>query len=110
MGMHRHSRRRREYTELKHIARRQMAGEWIEHTLQASVLVNEAYIRLVDWKSVDWKNCCPFSAMGTRMMRRFGRPCSSARFGKGRCGCQTRATLNTAVPGVQRQAVIGCAR
>ena len=44
------------YAELKRIARRHMAGERMGHTLQASALVNEAYIRLVDWKNVDWKN------------------------------------------------------
>src|ERR1044071_8472383 len=44
------------YRELKGIAARQLAGERPGHTLQATALVNEAYLRLVDQHSVDWRN------------------------------------------------------
>ena len=60
----------RVYDELHRIARLHMAGERKGHTLQASALINEAYIRLMDWKNVQWKNRCHFFAMSANMMRR----------------------------------------
>src|SRR4051812_25020860 len=58
------------YNELHRIARRYMADERSPHTLQASALINEAYIRLVDWKNVKWSNRCHFFSVGAQMMRR----------------------------------------
>jgi hypothetical protein len=40
------------YRELHKIARRYMAGERPAHTLQATAQINEAYLRLIDWKNV----------------------------------------------------------
>jgi RNA polymerase sigma factor (TIGR02999 family) len=40
------------------------------HTLQTSALVNEAYIRLIDWKNVQWKNRAHFFAVSAQLMRR----------------------------------------
>ena len=47
-----------------------MAGERHGHTLQATALVNEAYLRLVDVQHVDWQNRTHFLAMSARLMRR----------------------------------------
>lgn len=47
-----------------------MAGERHGHTLQATALVNEAYLRLVDVQHVDWQNRTHFLAMAARLMRR----------------------------------------
>ena len=47
-----------------------MGGERGEHTLQASALVNEAYMRLLDVKRVQWQNRAHFFAMAARVMRR----------------------------------------
>ena len=47
-----------------------MAGERIGHTLQATALVNEAYIRLLDVEHVSWQNRAHFLAMAARLMRR----------------------------------------
>ena len=47
-----------------------MGGERGEHTLQASALVNEAYMRLLDVKRIQWQNRAHFFAMAARMMRR----------------------------------------
>ena len=40
------------------------------HTLQTSALVNEAYIRLIDWKNVRWQNRAHFFAVSAQLMRR----------------------------------------
>ena len=47
-----------------------MRGERGEHTLQASALVNEAYIRLLDVKRIQWQSRVHFFAMAARVMRR----------------------------------------
>ena len=46
-----------------------MAGEAVGHSLQATALVNEAYIRLVDGKSVQWHDRAHFLAVSARVMR-----------------------------------------
>jgi RNA polymerase sigma factor (TIGR02999 family) len=58
------------YEELHRIARRYMGRERKGHTLQTSALVNEAYLRLVDWKNVGWQNRAHFFAVSAQMMRR----------------------------------------
>ena len=57
------------FAELKRLARRQLAKERPDHTLQSGALVNEAYLRLVDWDNAQWQNRCQFFAMCARMMR-----------------------------------------
>ena len=47
-----------------------MAGERADHSLQATALVNEAYLRLIDVQHVDWQNRAHFLAMSARLMRR----------------------------------------
>ena len=58
------------HNELRRIARRCMAGERVGHSLQATALVNEAYLRLIDVKHVNWQNRAHFLAMSARLMRR----------------------------------------
>jgi RNA polymerase sigma-70 factor, ECF subfamily len=58
------------YRELHRIARRHMAGEREGHTLQTSALVNEAYLRLIDSRKVQWKNRAQFFAISAQLMRR----------------------------------------
>jgi RNA polymerase sigma factor (TIGR02999 family) len=58
------------YPELRKMARRCLAGERPGHTLQATALVNEAYLRLVDIHSVQWRDRAHFFAVGARIMRR----------------------------------------
>jgi len=57
------------YNELKRLARRHMKHERANHTLQTGALINEAYIRLVDWKNAQWKNRAHFFGMCARIMR-----------------------------------------
>jgi RNA polymerase sigma factor (TIGR02999 family) len=58
------------YDELKAVARSFMRGERPGHTLQTTALVNEAYLRLVDVRRVDWRGRAHFVALAARMMRR----------------------------------------
>jgi RNA polymerase sigma factor (TIGR02999 family) len=58
------------YDELHRLARRYMAGERPGHTLQTSALVNEAYLRLVDVKSLSWQNRAHFFGVSAQLMRR----------------------------------------
>ena len=58
------------YPELRKIARRCLNGERPGHTLQATDLVNEAYLRLVDIHQVEWKDRAHFFAVGATVMRR----------------------------------------
>ena len=50
------------YDELHRLAHHYMSGERAGHTLQTTALVNEAYVRLIDWKNVRWQNRAHFSA------------------------------------------------
>ena len=56
--------------ELRQIARRCLRNERPNHSLQATALVNEAYLRLIDARRVDWQNRAHFLAMSARLMRR----------------------------------------
>jgi RNA polymerase sigma factor (TIGR02999 family) len=58
------------YEELHRLAHRHMAGERSGHTLQTSALVNEAYVRLIDWKRVRWQNRAHFFGVSAQLMRR----------------------------------------
>ena len=58
------------HRELHQIARRCMAGERAGHSFQATALVNEAYLRLVDTPNVDWQDRAHFLAVAARVMRR----------------------------------------
>ena len=58
------------HAELQRIARRCMRGQPRDHSLQATALVNEAYVRLVDVQQMNWQNRAHFLAMAARLMRR----------------------------------------
>jgi RNA polymerase sigma factor (TIGR02999 family) len=57
-------------SELRRLARRYLNREEAGLTLQPSDLVNEAYLRLVEWNTVGWKNRAHFYAVAAKMMRR----------------------------------------
>jgi RNA polymerase sigma factor (TIGR02999 family) len=56
--------------ELHRLAAHYIAGERPGHTLQATALVNEAYLKLVDWKGVQWADRAHFFGIAANMMRR----------------------------------------
>jgi RNA polymerase sigma-70 factor (ECF subfamily) len=58
------------YDELHRLARRYMRRERPAHSLQASALVNEAYMRLVDYKRMQWQDRAHFFAVSSLVMRR----------------------------------------
>jgi len=58
------------YQKLRRLARHYMAGQRPGHTLQATALVNEAYMRLIDCEQVNWKDRAHFFAISAQMMRR----------------------------------------
>ena len=58
------------YTELRRLARRYMARERPDHTLQPTALVHEAYMRLADFRHLHWKNRIHFFAVSSQVMRR----------------------------------------
>ena len=58
------------YAELRRLAHRYMRRERPEHSLQTTALVNEAYIRLVDYKRMQWQDRAHFFAVSAQLMRR----------------------------------------
>jgi RNA polymerase sigma factor (TIGR02999 family) len=58
------------YEELRRIARIHMARERAGHTLQATALVNEAYVRLSDYTRMQWRDRAHFFATSSQLMRR----------------------------------------
>ena len=58
------------YRALHRLAVHYMGQEKPGHTLQATALVNEAFVRLIDWKNVQWQNRAHFFAISAQLMRR----------------------------------------
>jgi RNA polymerase sigma factor (TIGR02999 family) len=58
------------YKELHSLARRHMARENEGHTLQATALIHEVYLRLVEFRSVRWQDRAHFFAACSQLMRR----------------------------------------
>jgi RNA polymerase sigma factor (TIGR02999 family) len=58
------------YEELRRQARRHLRAERANHTLQATALVNEAYIKLVDQRQAQWQNRAHFFGIAAQAMRR----------------------------------------
>jgi RNA polymerase sigma factor (TIGR02999 family) len=58
------------HDELRRLAHRYMRRERTGHSLQTTALVNEAYIRLVDYKRMQWQNRAHFFAVSSQLMRR----------------------------------------
>ena len=58
------------YNELRRLARYYMSGERSGHSLQTTALVNEAYLRLTDYKRMRWENRAHFFAVSAQLMRR----------------------------------------
>ena len=85
------------HDELRRLARRYMARERPDHTLQASALVNEAYLRLIDLKQMQWQNRAHFFAMSARVMRRILVDFARAKRNQKRGGGAPRVTLDEAL-------------
>jgi RNA polymerase sigma factor (TIGR02999 family) len=81
------------HEELQRIARRCLRGERAGQSLQATALVNEAYLRLVDVDQVNWQNRTHFLAMAARLMRRILVDRARARAFQKRGGGAVKVTL-----------------
>ena len=89
--------------ELHRIARRCMRGERAGHTLQATALINEAYVRLVDTRQVRWQDRTHFLAMSARLMRRVLVDHARARLYQKRGGGALKVTLTDGLAGSDEQ-------
>jgi len=89
----------RVYAELQNLARAQMANERANHTLQATALVHEAYLRLVQTSSpLEWKSRGHFFAAAAEAMRRILVDHARRRLGKQRGGDRQRMELPDTLP------------
>ena len=89
------------YGELHRIARRCMADERAGHSLQPTALVNEAYLRLIDTRRVNWQNREHFLAVAARQMRRVLVDIARARGYQKRGGAAVHVTFDEGLPVVR---------
>jgi RNA polymerase sigma factor (TIGR02999 family) len=85
------------YQQLHRMARAYMRRERPGHTLQATALVNEAFVRLVDSRDVDWTDRAHFFAVCARVMRRILVDAARTRAAVKRGGHVDRAEHSTAI-------------
>ena len=83
------------HDELRQLARRYMRGERPDHTLQATALVNEAYLRMIAVSQVHWQNRAHFFAIAARVMRQV--LVDSARRRRARGGTMEQVSLDEAL-------------
>jgi RNA polymerase sigma-70 factor (ECF subfamily) len=84
------------YQELHVLAQRYMRGERPDHTLQATALANEAYIRLIDVNRIQWQNRSHFLAVAAQTMRRILVEFARQRHRQKRGGDLVRVTIDHA--------------
>lgn len=82
------------YDELHRLAHRYLRRERSGHTLQTTALVNEAYLRLVDAKSIEWRDRAHFFAISANLMRRILVDYARSRGYEKRGGKMEKVSLN----------------
>jgi RNA polymerase sigma factor (TIGR02999 family) len=82
--------------ELHRLAKRYMAGERQGHLLQPTALVNEAWLRLIDWQNVQWQNRAHFFGMAAQIMRHILVDFARAQNREKRGGDEIRVSLSEA--------------
>ena len=85
------------YQELRALAQRYMRHERPDHTLQATALVNEAYVRLIDVNRIRWQNRAHFLAVAAQTMRRILVEFARHRRRQKRGGDVVRVTIDDAL-------------
>lgn len=85
------------HRQLHQIARRHMAGERADHTLQATALVNETFVRLVDARTIMFADRAHFLAVCARVMRRILVDHARARLAEKRGGLRARVDFDETV-------------
>lgn len=91
------------YEELHRIAQRHLLSERADHTLSATALVHEAYLRLVGQQVVDWKSRAHFFGVASRVCRRILVDYARRRLAEKRGGARGRVTLDTGLIAVEAQ-------
>jgi RNA polymerase sigma-70 factor, ECF subfamily len=91
------------YNELRAIARHQMGRERPDHTLQATVLVHEAFLQLVGNSRIDWQNRAHFFALASRVMRRILVDHARAAHAQKRPAAREKVELESALAFVEGQ-------
>ena len=84
------------YEELRRLARDYLRRERVDHTLQPTALVHEAYLRLVDDKRVTWQDRTHFYGIAARLMRRILVDHARSRNAQKRGGLERKVTLDEA--------------
>lgn len=92
------------HSELRRIAQRQMSQERPGHTLQATALVNEAYLKLAGHEGFDWQNRAHFFAVCAQVMRHILIDHARAHARDKRGGGMAKVSLNDALVVVEDQA------
>ena len=82
------------YPELRRMARRHMKDEFHGNTLQATALVHEVYLRLVDVTNVEWQARAQFFAIAAQMMRRILVDAARTRGSRRRDGIPLKVNLD----------------
>ena len=85
------------YEELRHQAARYLRRERPDHTLQATALIHEAYLRLIDAKDVNWQSRAHFFAIAANLMRRILVEHARRRDADKRGGSQVRVQFDEAL-------------
>jgi RNA polymerase sigma factor (TIGR02999 family) len=93
------------YDELRKLAAAYLDAERADHTLQATALVHEAYIRLVDWRNVSWQNRAHFFALAAQAMRHILVDHARAKHAQKRGGEWTKLAIDEAVSYPQQQTI-----
>ena len=93
------------YEELRVIARSYLKQERSDHTLQPTGLVNEAYLRLINQKSVDWRNRAQFFGLAANMMRRILVNHAEAKRAEKRGGSSEKVALDDVTVALEQDVV-----
>lgn len=93
------------YDELHRLAQRYMRDERVNHTLQPTALVNEAYLRLIDQPHLSWQSRAHFFAAAAQVMRHILVDHARARAAGKRGGVQNQVTLDEALIASDEQTV-----
>jgi len=84
-------------TELRRLARAYMSRERASHTLQTTALINEAYLRLIDARNVQWQSRAHFYGIAAQVMRRILVEFARKRKYRKRGGSSYQVTFNEAL-------------
>jgi RNA polymerase sigma factor (TIGR02999 family) len=85
------------YDELRRLAKSYLRRERPDHTLDGTALVHEAYMRLVDQRSVEWRNRNHFFALAAELIRRILVDHARARIAAKRGGANVKLSLDEAL-------------